>query len=118
APTLRFIVPSALDTTTISATLPLALSWTGGDSLSRLRNFQVQQSVNGGLPYTNLTLASPLTTSTQRTLTIGSRYQFQARAIDLATNVSAYATARQISLAGYQDYSGALSYSSTPGWTS
>jgi hypothetical protein len=93
--------------------VPVKVSWAGSDSLSGVKNYRLQQSLDGGA-YSNI---GGLLTSTSKVLSlpVNHAYRFRVRATDNAGNVSTYKLGKTVHLNLYQENNGAIAY--TSGWT-
>jgi beta-lactam-binding protein with PASTA domain len=85
----------AIDLSSLAtSTVPVRMTWsatdTGGSGVAR---YEVQRSTNNGGTWTAEALSTPLTTVKTLTLTPGTSYRFRVRAVDVAGNIGAYATA-------------------------
>jgi hypothetical protein len=93
-----------------ATTARVTISWSGTDPDSGLKRFQLEQMVDGGA-WSSLSFADPLTTSTTRSLNLGSTYQFRVRAIDEAGNTGEWSTAAAFTLIADQESVPTLTYS-------
>jgi len=74
------------------ANIPMTVTWTASDALSGVADTRLQASGSSGV-FNEQTLATPTTTSVQRTLGSNSyAYRFRALAADGSGNVSGWAT--------------------------
>jgi large repetitive protein len=92
----------------------LRVFWSGTDSGSGVARYEIQQGVNGG-SFTSIALATPGTTSVDRTVSFGSTYQFRVRAIDGEGNVSAWVAGPAVEAVKFEENTSLMAYSGT--WT-
>jgi beta-lactam-binding protein with PASTA domain len=104
-----------------STTVPVRITWSATDNAggSGVARYELQRSNNGGTTWAAVTLSTPLTTGVTLTLTPGTtattNYRFRVRAVDVAGNIGAYATAAAFRLAVTQQNVPAVVYTGT--WT-
>jgi hypothetical protein len=101
-------------TTLGTSTVPVKLNWSATDDQSGVSQYRLQQSTNGG-PYANVSLSSPTTTSTSRSLASGNAYTFRVRAQDGAGNWSDWAQEPEFVVDAHQESANAITYVGT--WT-
>jgi Bacterial Ig domain len=97
-----------------SSTVKVNLKWSGSDAGTGIASYQLQISVDGGA-YATVGLASPTTTSINRTLTTGRTYRHRVRATDRQGNVSAWMYGPTIKPGRYQNTSSSVGYAGS--WT-
>jgi hypothetical protein len=96
---------------TIGRSIPIRLRWTASDGESGIAGYDVAQSVDGR-PFQ--VVGSSLQTATlPRSLQLGHAYRFQTRAIDVAGNVSDWATGPTFRLGLGQESNPAVAYRGT-----
>ncbi|MDQ3870059.1 MAG: polysaccharide deacetylase family protein, partial [Chloroflexota bacterium] len=105
APAQAFLASSRLG----SRTIPVRVAWSGGDTTSGIWRYQLVQRVDGGA---GVVVPLPATTTSAiiRDLQPGHSYQYAARAIDRAGNVSPWAWAPGFRLNAYQERNPAVAY--------
>ncbi|MBA2558066.1 MAG: fibronectin type III domain-containing protein, partial [Chloroflexi bacterium] len=91
-----------------TTTVPVRISWSAGDATSGVLSYRLQVSVNDGA-YQNVTLPTPLSTTTQQSLTPGSRYRYRIQAHDAAGNWR-WVFGQYFRVLAHQESSNALSY--------
>jgi subtilisin family serine protease len=114
APTHKFTTLSTLGTTTV----PVKLTWSATDNPggSGIASYQLQQSINGGASYTNVTLPSATATTISPSLAPGTNtYRYRVAAKDKAGNLSAWATGPSFKVSTYQESNSAIV--DTGSWT-
>jgi hypothetical protein len=90
APTVTGPAEAFFAQTVGSTTTRARISWSGSDpGGTGIASYQLQLSVNGGA-FATMALASPTSTTFDRTLTDGASYRFRLRATDRQGNVAAY----------------------------
>ncbi len=104
APLAGFAVPSTLTPRLV----PVRLGLAGVDDLSGIARYDVQLS-SDGIKWTSL--RSTISTNLNWHLFPGKNYQFRARAIDQAGNVSPWAAAPSFKIGAYQESSRSIVYS-------
>ncbi len=108
-PTVTAPVEAFYAQTVGSTTTRAHISWSGADAGTGIATYQLQASVNGGA-YATVALASPTSTSINRTLTTGRTYRFRVRATDKQGNVSSYVTGPAFQALVFQNSSSVVSY--------
>jgi subtilisin family serine protease len=108
-PTVRLLANQ-----TVNASLTLRVSWPPASDPSGIARYDLFQSTNGGA-WMQVSLATPTSTSVDRTLAIGKTYAFTVRATDGAGNTGGYATTATAKLARGEETSSAITYSGS--WT-
>jgi hypothetical protein len=101
----------------LSATgpIPVTILWTAAtDSLSGIRSYELDQSVNGGA-WTIAIMTTSL--GVVRQLTPAALYQFRVRAFDRAGNAGPFTYGTAFHTAGFQDSAPKVTYSTSPAWT-
>jgi hypothetical protein len=108
-PTVTSPVESFYGQTVATSTVNANLRWSGSDTGSGIATYQLQVSVDSGA-YTAIALASPTTTSINRSLTSGRTYRYRVRAIDGQGNASAYAYGSPLTPVRYENTSSSVTY--------
>jgi subtilisin family serine protease len=113
APTVTAPVAAIFSGESLSgADMPVRLSWSGADSGSGVRNYELQYSTNGGGSWNHLT--SDLTTpSADLLLTPSGSLRFRVRSFDWPNHASGWATGPTFSPRLVQESAGAITYSGT-----
>jgi hypothetical protein len=111
APVASIVLHSTLGTTTV----PVTVAWSATDSGSGVASYQLQESLDGGVTWTAVTLPTALTASVTRNLTPSATtaFRYRVRATDAAGNVGAFATAATFKLTAAQESSTAIKYVGT-----
>jgi hypothetical protein len=90
APTVTGPAEAFFAQTVGSSTTRARVGWSGSDpGGTGIASYQLQLSINGGA-FTTMALATPTSTSFDRTLNDGVSYRFRVRATDRQGNISAY----------------------------
>jgi kumamolisin len=108
APKVSLVQNSAVS----SSDVPVKVSWAGTDSGSGVKNYRLQEKLDGGA-YSNVG-ALLTTTSKLLSLPAGHTYRFRVRATDNANNTSTYKLGKTVHLKLYEENNGAIAY--TTGW--
>ena len=106
APVVSIVPNGRLGTTT----LPVTITWSGYDNESGLNRYQLQSKVDGG-SWQSIGFSNLLTTTLNRTLLIGSTYQFQVRAIDNAGNSGDWMAGPNLTVEAHQESSTSIAFS-------
>ena len=85
-----------------TSTVIVHLAWTGTDTGSGIKNFELQESLNGG---TWTTIKTTTALSASVTTNVGSTYRFRVRATDNAGNVGVFTVGPTFKVAMYQETS-------------
>jgi serine protease AprX len=107
-PTVRF-----LPNQTIGARATVRVSWAASSDPSGIARYDLYQSTNGGA-WVLVSLATPTSTSVDRSLAIGKTYRFTLRATDGAGNTGAYSTTATARLGRAEE--NATAVASAGGW--
>ncbi len=107
APTVALVNGSKI----ASGGVTLKVAWTGADAGSGVARYELQQSTDGGAWANVSTTLTGVTLS--RAVLSQHNYQFRVRAIDVATNVSGWATGTTLRLASYQQTNSLVIWSGT-----
>ncbi|HEX4493669.1 MAG TPA: protease pro-enzyme activation domain-containing protein [Acidimicrobiia bacterium] len=105
---------SLIQNSTVTANdVPVKITWTGSDSQSGVKNYRLQESLDGGA-YSNV---GALLTTTSKVLSLpaGHAYRFRVRATDNVGNTSTYKLGKTFHVNLYEENNGAIAY--TTGWT-
>jgi hypothetical protein len=115
APTITKAPKASLikNSSVASNDVPVKIKWTGSDSQSGVKNYRLQQSLDGGA-YSNVG-GLVATNSKVLNLPVGHTYRFRVRATDNAGLTSTYALGKAFHLNLYEERDGSIVYSS--GWT-
>ena len=116
APVVGSISQVTTGWTVMTATaVPTTLSWSASDA-SGILEYRVQMSTNGGA-MTDVSLASPTSTSKATSLVPGSTYQLRVKARDKAGNWSAWKDGAAFTPSLIAEDNAQVHYSSTTTWT-
>jgi hypothetical protein len=96
-------------------TIPISVAWTGADSGSGVKSYQLQQSVNGGA-WTYVHLTSPGTPSTAITGAFAATIRYRVRSIDKAGNYGYWTFGPTFAVGRLSDGSSASQYT-TGAWS-
>ncbi|HEY6570635.1 MAG TPA: hypothetical protein VIZ22_10110, partial [Candidatus Limnocylindrales bacterium] len=94
-----------------TSTVPGRLSWQGVDSVTGIAGFELQRRSGGH--WVNVALASPVATSVELPLAVGSAARFRIRATDGAGNRSPFTEWGSIEVRRAQEGSGAIDWTGT-----
>jgi hypothetical protein len=114
-PDQRLLSDYQLASSSLPGTVKVTVNWSATDS-SGVATYELQQRTNGGA-FTTVPLSSPTATSSIRSLTPGTTYQFRVRATDRVGNVSTYVVGPSFTLSADQEGSPAIKYTPSPHWT-
>ena len=92
-----------------TATAPAELAWSGTDNGSGIKEYQLQQSTNGGA-YSDIVLSTKTATLATLSLDPGKTYQYRVRAQDQAGNWSSWATSPNFTVDRRQENNKASTY--------
>ena len=112
-PWVQVIGPSTLGTTTVK----VRINWSGSDVGTGVKSYSLQESVSGG-SFKNVTLASPLSRSAVRNVTINKGYRYRVRANDAVGNFSVLAYSLVTTAVRVQETSTPIAYGGHWGVTS
>ena len=91
--------------------VPGRLSWQGADAVTGIAGFELQR--RSGSHWVKVELASPVATSVELPLAVGSAARFRIRATDGAGNRSAFAEWASLDVRRPQERSGAINWTGT-----
>ena len=115
APTVTAPVLSIRTGTTLSgSSIRVRLAWTGADAGSGVARYELSRSTNGGSTWTSVS-TSIATAGTDQTLFSSGTVRYRTRAVDLAGNVSAWATGPTVTPRLIQPSSATVAFART--WT-
>jgi len=109
APAQRF-----LGQTVGTSSIKGRIAWSASDPGSGVARYDLEVSVDGG-GYAAVPLASPMSTSVDRPLTVGSSYRFRVRATDSVGNASSWTYGAAFRPAVYQETTSLAAY--TGAWS-
>jgi kumamolisin len=115
APTITKAPKASLvkNSSVASGDVPVKISWAGADATSGVKNYRLQESLDGGA-YSNVG-GVVTTASKELSLPAGHAYRFRVRATDNANNVSSYLPGATFHLTLFQEVHSSIAY--TSGWS-
>ncbi len=104
-PTQHPLPGSTLGTTSV----PVRLRWSATDATGTIKQYWLQESVNGSA-YRGVALPTPTTTTINRSLAVGTSYRYRVKALDNDGNPSMWAYGPRFTVARYQETHGSTTY--------